>query len=366
MITLAEIVHAVDVLAPPFLAAEWDKIGLQIGDPLAKVQSAVVTLDASKDCIEFATERGAELIIAHHPLIWEPLKTITPTTASGAKALKLLENQIALIVAHTNWDAAPGGINDTLASSIGLRDISLFGESSKVESFKLVTFVPTQNAESLLNALSLAGAGQIGKYQRCAFLSEGVGTFLPVPGAKPAMGADGKIENVNETRIEMSVAQPALNRVLRALVESHPYETPAYDLIPLGVAPTMPIGRVGTLEEAMDFVDFATMCERQWQVRAMRFGPRSKEISKVAIVGGGAGNCWQDAKASGADCFVSGEFKHSDIIEATQDNFCLLEAGHFATEQPGMAVMCQRLQKLIPSVTWHLYTPAVGESGRGW
>jgi dinuclear metal center YbgI/SA1388 family protein len=366
MVTLTEVLHAVNVLAPPHYAAAWDKVGLQIGDPESQVQSAVVTLDASEQCIAFAADRGAECIVAHHPLIWDPLKSVTTSTSSGAKVLQMLRDQISLIVAHTNWDAAPGGINDTLAQSIGLRDISPFGEASTVFQFKLLVFTPMNTSEAILNALSAAGAGRIGVYERCAFLTEGTGTFKPGQGANPVIGQVGKIEVVPEVRIEMLVKQPALSQVLRTLHEAHTYEEPAFELIPLEPAPTMPIGRVGTLEEPMDFIDFSAMCEREWQVRAMRFGPRSKEIKKVAIVGGGAGNCWQEAKASGADCFISGEFKHADIIEASQDDFCLLEAGHFATEQPGMAAMCGSLKKLIPSVTWHLYTPPTGESGRGW
>jgi hypothetical protein len=100
-----------------------------------------------------------------------------------------------------------------------------------VELDKLVVFVPTEHTEALIDALAAAGAGSLGRYERCAWTTEGTGTFRPVAGANPAVGTVGEVTVVPETRVEMVMPRHLRGSVVAALREAHPYEQPAFDVI---------------------------------------------------------------------------------------------------------------------------------------
>lgn len=364
MLTVGDVLKCVEEIAPPELAYSFDKIGLQVGDPNAAVTKIVTTLDSSEAAIAYASHVRAQLIVAHHPVIWDPVPHVGPATHSSRRVFELAKNNLSLIAAHTNWDCAEGGINDTLASELRLRNISKFGSSATQQSYKLVVFVPVDATERVMDAVCEAGAGVIGHYSRCTFRSIGTGSFLAGEGAKPVIGSVGTQETVAEERVETIVHASKLSRVLAALKSSHPYEEPAFDLVRLNDSATTQIGRIGELAEPLtpgafgSYVDQCLGCRCQvWTASD------SSRITKVAVVGGAAAGEWQAAKALGAQAYVTGEVPQHLALEASECGVTMVAAGHYHTEHPGMAKMAVELRsRLGCDIT--VFEPEPGTAGR--
>lgn len=359
-----EVLAALETVAPVRYAFSFDKVGLQVGDPEAEVTKAVVSLDRSRAAVAHAREIGAQLLLAHHPLLFSPLNQVLANDHVGRTVLDLAGANIAFVAAHTNWDSALGGVNDALADILSLRDLKSFGFAEKVDRLKLVFFAPADAADRLVDALSAVGAGVIGNYRRCAFRSEGTGTFVGGEGSHPAIGEPGKVETVPEVRIEMALRGDQKRIVERTLREKHPYEEPAYDFLVLPAIPEQPAGRVGHLESPVSLAEFAASVETSLDTKAWTWGAPARKIRRVAVVGGAADGEWIAAQCAGADVLVTGEVKQHIAVEAAESGFALIAAGHYATEQPGAAALRDRMAEICSAVEWHLFTPAPGFAGR--
>jgi dinuclear metal center YbgI/SA1388 family protein len=363
MATVQTVLDALEKLAPSSTAFSFDKVGLQVGEADAPVASGAVALDCSEGLFELAKARGAQVLVCHHPLIWEPLATINSSTRAGRLATRLIREEMAFIAAHTNWDCARGGINDELARLLGLRDVRAIGGSAEERFLKLAVFVPKGSEEGMIEALSSAGAGLIGMYERCAFMSEGTGTYRGLPDSNPAIGQAGRIERAEEIRLEMrlpAATQPAVEAVIRRV---HPYEEPAYDLFPLQPVQSSPITRIGGVERAT-LSDFQARVDRTLATRCWAWGDPRKPIERVAVCGGAADEEWKAALSQGADAFLTGEVKHHLAIEASEAGIAMLAAGHYATEHPGCAALARALEADVPEVEWTLFEPPPGVAGR--
>lgn len=359
MATLADLQRTLDGIAPPEMAFSWDRIGRQLGDPRLEVSRVLVTLDPSLASLLAAVERGCEAIVSHHPLIWEPLRQIQP----GSPVEAMVRADVGLIVAHTNWDCASGGVNDTLAERLELEDVRAFGRSAGAREWKLATFVPAGDEGPILDALARAGAGRIGLYERCAFIQSGRGTFRPLPGASPTIGDVGGVEEVEELRVEMVVPESRLRQVQEALLAAHPYETPAFDWIALRDPVGQPMGRIGSLPNALGLRDFIKFVSSRLDATCVAWGSE-RAVRRVAVVGGAADDEWHAAQAAGADVLVTGEVKQHNALAASEAGFALLAAGHYETEQPGMEALAQKLGMALPEVEVNLFAPPPGTSGR--
>ncbi|MFQ3588087.1 MAG: Nif3-like dinuclear metal center hexameric protein, partial [Fimbriimonadaceae bacterium] len=319
------------------------------------VRKAVVTLDATASSLTGDDLDPVDLVVAHHPIIWNPLSTLTPAAPGYRSIRAMIRNDVALIAAHTNWDAAPGGVNDALAHRLGLADIRPFGPATPVAGHKLVVFVPEPQADRLIDALSEAGAGVIGEYRRCAFSSPGVGTFVAGDAANPTIGSRGRVETVSELRVEMIVPAGLEKAVVGALRTTHPYEEPAFDLIPLKPAQEMPIGRIGTLADEVSATQLLDAVERNLRTKCRLLGHRKAMGRTVAVVGGAGGDLWSAALEAGADFFVTGEVKHSDGIAAEDGGIAVFAAGHYETEQPGVEALAVVLAENLTDVEWRCH-----------
>ena len=363
MATVHEVLDAVERIAPRRFAFGFDKVGLQVGDLNAPVRRAVVSLDRSRGAVAFAKAQGAQLLLAHHPLIFTPIEFVGRHGHVGTTLFELIEAGIAFIAAHTNWDCAEGGINDALAAKLGLIDIKPFGSASDVEQLKMVVTVPAAHADRVVDAASGAGAGQIGRYSRCAFMTTGTGTFVPGDGANPAAGAVGRLEQVEEVRIEMTVTDERRWHVEDAVRTSHPYEEPAIDFYNLTSGSGHPAGRVGKLSSSKTLRELADFAEASLGTRALSWGRADRQISRVAVVGGAADSEWISA-SNIADVFVTGEVKQHVALEAVESGSAIIAAGHYATEQPGCVALRDRMAQAMPEVDWLLFEPQPGEAGR--
>ncbi len=363
MPTVSDVLAALEQIAPSRYAFGFDKIGLQVGDAGARVDRAVVSLDRSLASVEHAREIGAQLLLSHHPLLFEPLKTVTTGTHVGRTVTALLQSNIAFIAAHTNWDSAKGGVNDELAARLELSEVVEFGYGNDVPQLKLTVFAPTEDADGIIDAASEAGAGQIGLYSRCAFTSSGQGTFRPGPGSNPTVGHEGLIKNTKELRIEMVLPAERRWAVEAAVRRNHSYEEPAIDFAQLVDRAEQPAGRMGTIAPAT-FRDFAADVQRRLGAPVYAWGDPDRRVRTIGVVGGAADSEWVAALNSGAEVFVTGEVRQHIAVEASECGICIVAAGHHATEHPGVEALAQRLRGVLPGVEWEVFNPAPGYAGR--
>lgn len=361
MPTVRDVLDALELIAPARFALDWDKVGLQVGDPSAQVSRAVVSLDASREAIRFAAEHGAQMIVAHHPLVFRPLEGLRYDNPVSALVARLVKQDIAFAAAHTNWDAATGGVNDALASKLGLTGVAAFGQSAESRSLKMVVFCPVGSEQAVIEAASEQGAGIIGAYERCAFLSEGIGTFRPTETASPAIGAAGKVERVDEIRVEMVVPVDRLAMVEQAVRNIHPYEEPAIDWLVLHTGSRQPLGRVGDLAQSISSIEFQSWVDERLQTRSLAWN-LPPTIRRVAVIGGAGDSDWKAAQECGADVLLTGEVKHHSTLEGC--TLGLVAAGHYATEQPGCEALAERLAASVSNVDWKLFVPEPGQGGR--
>lgn len=364
MPTVSEVLDALQRIAPSRWAFEFDRVGLQLGDALAEVTKVAVSLDRSLEAVAFAKANGCQMLIAHHPLFFPSVASVTTDDLTGKTALALMEGNIAFAAAHTNWDCAPGGINDALAQLLELQEAKPFGSAAPVAMSKFVFTAPEAAIERCIDACAELGAGTIGHYQRCAFQGMGQGTYEPLPGASPAIGKVGARETVREVRVEMSVRRDQVESCRRGLSKVHPYEEPVIDCYRLDPVAEMPIGRIGRLRKPQALAEFAGLVERRLSTRALAWGDPDRPIACVAVVGGAADREYGAALAAGADLLVTGEVKQHVALECQAAGMCIMSAGHYATEQPGVAELACRLSKELPDLDFLTYVPAKGQAGQ--
>jgi dinuclear metal center YbgI/SA1388 family protein len=336
---VSDVLNFLESIAPVRWAYSFDNVGLLIGNRTDKVTGIVFALDLTHRTIQAAIDAKASVIITHHPVMFSPIKRLTTGTEEGTLMLKLIQNGISHIAMHTNWDAAPGGINDVLAGLLGLEHIQPFGSGAEVDYSKIVVFAPLTETEIIIDAMANAGAGNIGNYRRCAFKSAGLGTYDALKGSNPAIGRVGTTVEVEENRIEMLVRTKDVNSVIEAMRAVHTYEQPAFDVLTLRPLVEQPVGRIGTLPKPMTQSELMALCAEQLGCPAWNWGDSEQMVHTVAVCGGSADDEWQAALHSGADAFITGEVKHHIGLEATAKGMVILAAGHYATENPGMKAM---------------------------
>ncbi|MGN6299926.1 MAG: Nif3-like dinuclear metal center hexameric protein [Angustibacter sp.] len=348
---LAQVVAALDGLYPPASAASWDAVGLVCGDPEQQVTRILFAVDPTADIVDEALEWNADLIVAHHPLLLRPVSSVAATSAKGRVVHRLIRGGCGLYVAHTNADVAVPGVSDALARVLGLDHLEPLAPSPVVELDKLVVFVPTDQAERLVDALAAAGAGEVGDYRRCAWTTTGTGTFTPQPGAAPAVGEVGRAAQVTETRVEMVLPRRRRHDVVRAMRLAHPYEEPAFDVLELAdEGRGSGIGRVGSLAQPVTLDQFARLVAQAlpFTVQGVRVsGDKDALVQRIAVLGGAGDDQFDAARASGADVFVTADLRHHPASEAREHAAggrpFLVDVSHWASEWPWLAGCESRL-----------------------
>ena len=347
MVTVADFIDELESIAPQNLADDGDPIGLQVGDRGAEVRSVCVAVDASSAVVDAAVERGASLVVTHHPLIYRPLGSVTAGDPVSDRVMKLIRAGTSFFVMHTNFDTVPGGTNDVLAAMLGVLDTSPLTNRRQDKFYKVVVFVPEEAVERVRNAMAEAGAGRIGQYTHCSFRTPGIGSFVPLPTAQPYIGTRGELEEVEEYRLEMVCAGSWLDYVIAEMIDKHPYDEVAYDVYELANEPVIyGYGRVGTLGQETTLGEFADHVCSTLDVRFPRvFGDPRASVKRVALCSGGGMSLFKEAAASGADVYVTGDTRHHDVASALDLGIALIDAGHFETEKPGMVNLTERLRK---------------------
>ncbi|WP_214765418.1 MULTISPECIES: Nif3-like dinuclear metal center hexameric protein [unclassified Exiguobacterium] len=324
------IIEQFEAFSPKKFAMPGDPIGLQIGTLNKDVKRVMVTLDVLESVVDEAIEKGVDLIIAHHPPIFSKLAQVNDQSATGRIVMKCIEYKIAVYAAHTNLDVTQGGVNDLMAEAIGLTDTTVLSPTFENAVYKLVVFVPQEAVQQVSEALTKAGAGQIGAYSACQFHSVGTGQFKPETGTVPYIGNVGQVERVSEVRIETIVTELNQKQVIRAMKKAHPYEEVAYDIMrqertaePLG------LGRIGYLERPVSLRQFAEHVRDVFGVENLRFvGESDRLIKKVAVLGGDGNKHVSTAAFAGADVLVTGDLYFHVAHDAMALGLAVVDPGH--------------------------------------
>ena len=349
MATVADIINVMETVAPARLAEKWDNVGLQLGQEDWPVRNIWISLDPSFDVIDKACQSGVDLLITHHPLIFDPLKSIDFKTPIGSVIKMAAQHQLALFVAHTNLDSAAEGINDFLARRIGLKDLKALKISSKLNIYKVVIYVPLEHEQRVLNALFETKAGEVGPYTCCSFRGLGKGTFKPGSSARPYSGKIDEISTADEIRIETVVRENDIGDVIKKLSAVHPYETMAYDIYPLmDPGGTEGLGRVGTLDKSLDLVSFAKTIKKKLRLNTIKIAGKSDLTVKTAAVCSGSGSgLMNEFLSSGADVYISGDLKFHDARAVEGVGLGLIDIGHFASEHVMVDMLADRLKDIL-------------------
>ncbi|MBS4191323.1 Nif3-like dinuclear metal center hexameric protein [Bacillus sp. FJAT-49705] len=324
-----QIIQLFEQFSPKSYAMEGDRIGLQIGRLNKPIENIMIALDVLEEVVDEAIEKNVQLIIAHHPPIFRPLKSIATDTPSGRIIEKLIKHDIAVYAAHTNLDVAVGGVNDMLAEALQLTNTEVLYPTTEIQLKKLVVYVPEQSAEVVKKALGDAGAGSIGDYSHCLFSSTGTGQFLPGERTNPHIGQQGKLETVVEQRVETIFPEHLEKRILSAMFKSHPYEEVAYDIYKLeNSGEKLGLGRIGEIPE-MSLRDFANHVKQSLDVSGVRVvGDLNSKVKKVAVLGGDGNKYFISAKFKGADVYVTGDMYYHVAHDAMMMGLNIVDPGH--------------------------------------
>jgi len=324
-----------DALAPKWLAESWDNVGLLVGDGKQKISRVMVCLDVPEWVVEEAISQDVDMIVSHHPIIFNGIKRINSDTAIGRKLLELIKNNIALYSLHTNYDIVAGGLNDIFARALGFSDSGVIQETYREKLFKLAVYVPSGHEDKVMNAMCSAGAGYIGKYSSCTFRAKGIGTFLPQKGTNPYIGTRGSLESVDEYRVETIVPEKLLNKVVKEMLKAHPYEEAAYDIYETkNEGQVMGLGRIAELKDETTLSVYAGNVKNLLGAEHVRFaGDPDRKIKKIALLNGTGNKFISNARFAGADVLVTGDMQYHWILDALEMGLCVIDAGHYATEK---------------------------------
>ncbi len=383
MTTIADIVRAVDGLAPFRLAEAWDNVGLLLGDAAWPVRRVLVSLDVTETVCDEAERLEADCLFAHHPFLFKDVSRVTAETRAGRLALRLAAGRRAVIAAHTNLDAAQGGLCDLLAERAGLTDLEPLRAEPLERTYKVVVFVPAADLEAVRLAAFDAGAGRIGAYTECGFTAEGEGTFFAGEGTSPAVGPAsaeatagragnggprrGERSAVPEHRLEVLAAESRVGAIVAAIGRAHSYETPAIDVYPLKDLPAQHpaegeagpvvenishyragLGRIGPLKKPKTLGRFPDEVKRAVGLKAVRTaGESGRKIERVAVCTGSGSGLVEAVRAAGCQAYLAGELKYHEAQALAAEGIAVILGGHYETERVPLEDWTPRLAEAV-------------------
>ena len=345
---LKEITSYIESFAPLAYQEDYDNAGLIVGNPDQEIKGILITLDVVEEVVDEAIEKGLNLILANHPIVFSGLKKITGKNYIERVVIKAIKNDIAIYASHTNLDSVWGGVNSRIADKLNLQNQRILSPVTN-ELMKLVYFVPVDYAEKTKSAVFDAGAGQIGDYDLVSFNIEGKGSFRAGENANPFVGDKGKVHIEDEIRVEVILPKYLKNRVVDALIKNHPYEEVAYDLYPLDNRfDRVGLGVIGELDTEAEEMQFLNTLKETFSAKGIRYtNLLNKPIKKVAVCGGSGSFLLKTAMAQNADVFVTGDFKYHQFFDA-ENRILIADIGHFESEQVTKELFYELLTKKFP------------------
>jgi dinuclear metal center YbgI/SA1388 family protein len=346
---LQDIVNLLESRYPSAWAVTGDRVGLEVGHPGQQVEAILVALEATPAIIAEASQRGAQLLLTHHPLLYQPLQEVREDRPGGRLLAALLRAGLAMVSCHTNLDIAPGGLNDYLARKLELTGVEVLTPTTRDPWYKLVVFVPAGYEDRVRLALGDAGLGIIGRYSHCSFATPGQGTYRPLPGAQPFRGEAGQLSRAEESRLEILAPESLLPAALARLKETHPYEEMAYDLYPMRHPGTpLGLGRIGAWPEPRPFSQVIAAVKKIFGVDPVQvWGEPPPGVQRLALCSGSGGDLLADALSQGAHIYLTGEVRHHQVPPGLQEGFAVMAVGHFASEVVFMGPWARQLDELF-------------------
>lgn len=351
VITVNTVCDALQKLAPLELAQDWDNVGLLAGDTNAQVKSVMLCIDLTPEVVGEAIDAKTQMVMAYHPPIFKPVsRLIAPLAVPEADVHRCIAHGIAVYSMHTALDAADGGTNDHLAQLCGIAHAQPleYVEVGPVE-YKVVVFVPHGDTDRVADAMFAVGAGRIGDYEKCGFRIPGTGTFFGAESTSPTVGQAGRLERVEETRLEAICSAKCLSAVIDALVREHPYEEPAFDVYPLKNRPVRGIGRVGQLPRPVTLVSLARKLKRATGAECVSMvGKPDRKLKRAVIVVGAAGSLPFKTSLDRHDVIITGEIRHHDALAIRRRDCSAIALSHWSSEHPILSVLAAKLHALLP------------------
>ena len=369
-VSVNAVMKYMDELAPLSVALPGDPVGLQVGNPEEFIDKILVALDPDPETIEEAIKKKAQMIITHHPLIYNKLSSINEAGPRGSLVARAIRNNLHIYSAHTNFDVTRGGVSYRLAEALGLpvKNASVLEVTGSEQLLKLVVFVPKGHEDRILDALARAGAGQIGRYSHCTFQTMGTGTFMPAADTNPFIGSKGELEKVSEIRLETILPVTRRKTIISDLIKHHPYEEVAYDLYPLDLeGDEIGLGLLIDLEEELSFEQLINRCLTNLSTNTLRYSINDREgFRRIALCGGSGGSLIEHAARQNADVLISGDFRYHDLKDAQALNIALIDAGHHATELPGVKYLKDYLQHKLEDEGYGVEVHLQALTPAGW
>ncbi len=353
-ISLNSIIAVLETFAPIALQESYDNAGLICGNPNTLITGAICSLDCTEAIIDEAIAKNCNLVIAHHPIVFSGLKKINGKNYVERTIIKAIKHDIAIYAAHTNLDNVMMGVNYKMAEKLGLKNLQILAPKTQVLK-KLVTYSPADKAEKVRQAIFNAGAGHIGNYDFCSFNVEGTGTFRPNSDAKPFVGEKEQLHHEKETRIETVMPAHLQSKVIKALLEAHPYEEVAYDVFELdNLSSKIGSGLTGELEAEMDELSFLKHLKTHLNTEVVRHTPfLNKKIKKIALCGGAGSFLLKNAINSKSDVYITGDFKYHEFFDA-EGQILIADVGHAESEQFTPEIFYDLIRKKFATFAIHL------------
>lgn len=345
-----DIIQAIEAYAPPAYQEGYDNSGLQLGNRQDEVKAVLIALDVTEAVLDEAMQRGANMIVAHHPLLFSGLKQISGRNYIERIVMKAIKNDINIYACHTNMDNVRNGVNAKICEKLGLQNTTILAPMAD-SLYKLYTYAPVETAAAIRDAMFAAGAGEIGRYNECSFNTPGKGTFRPGEGTNPAIGqSGGPREEVNEVKIEVLVDKARRSQVLKALFTAHPYEEVAYEMIAISNAnQDLGAGMVGELPEAVDETAFMQHIKDNMKADCIRHTAlKGKKVKKVAVCGGSGSFLLRDAISAEADFFITADFKYHQFFDA-EGRIVIADIGHYESEQFTSEIFMDIINRKFPN-----------------
>ena len=351
---LKDIENILDEIAPPGLAEQWDNVGLLAGDPEKPVRNVLLTIDLTAEVLAEAIGHKTDLIVAYHPPIFHPLKRVIKGRGTSPQLYETIRRGMAIYSLHTSLDSVRGGINDLLAEIVGIDDPQPLKpvETTDGKKYKLVVFVPQSDVARVSEAIFSAGAGRIGKYSKCSFRAEGVGTFEGSSQTQPTIGRAMHFEQAPELRLETVVEADDLEAVVAAMRKAHSYEEAAYDLYPLSqVAGHVGLGRLGELKQARSKSQLVQTIQQKLKIKTIGLiGSMSGRVTRSAVCAGGGGSLVGAVIAGGCDFYLTGELNHHQALKLAAARVTTVTTGHSNSERVILPKLASALRKRCDSV----------------
>ncbi len=347
---IQQILQILENLAPAGTAESWDNVGLLAGDPKWKTSGAVVSIDLTEEALKLAKDEKYRLIVTHHPCIFPKHKGLSRLTTQHL-AVRALTEGVAVVSCHTNFDQCALEVVREVSEGLGVKPMGRLIESGETELLKLVVFVPEKHLDPVRQALSQAGAGQIGNYDSCTFATRGEGTFRGKDGSKPFLGKPGKLEKAQEFRLETIFPKGLQQSILQTLRETHPYEEIAYDLYPVeqepvskGISRGLGYGFFGDFPQALPFSEVAQCVKELFRIDGFWITEKTpSKISRIGYVAGKGASFVASAASAGCDLLITGEVGYHSALEGTRRKMGVMEIGHRESERFFLSTMAEWL-----------------------